>query len=77
MLLGKNGVTDGVIEATRLALDTHELVKVKRGKDCPATREEVAEAIVAALGAQLVGTIGHTAILYLRHPSEPKLNLPR
>ncbi len=77
VLLGKNGVVDGVIVATRAALETHELVKVKRSKECPATCEEVAAQLTEAIGAQLVGTIGHTAILYLRHPSEPKLNLPR
>ncbi len=77
VLIGKNGLVAGVVHATSLALETHELVKVKHSKDCPVTRDEVAAFLVEAIGAQLVGVIGHTVLLYLRHPSEPKITLPR
>jgi RNA-binding protein len=75
--LGKLGATEGVVDATRAALETHELVKVKLGKECPSTLEEVGEALSVGTGAHVVGTIGKTLIVYLRHRSEPKINLPR
>lgn len=75
--LGKLGMTDGVVEATRAALDTHELIKVKLGKECPATTDEVSDALAKGTGAHVVGTIGKTLIVYLRHRSEPKITLPR
>lgn len=75
--LGKLGVTEGVVDATRAALETHELIKVKLGKECPSTTDEVGDALVAGTGAAVVGTIGKTLIVYLRHRSEPKINVPR
>lgn len=75
--VGKQGVTDSVAEATRVALDTHELVKVRRSKECPTEREEMAAALAAAAGAEVVQILGHTVLLYRRHPSEPTINLPR
>jgi len=77
VLLGKQGVTDGLVDAVRVAIETHELIKVKLGKECPATTAEVGESLEAALGAHVVGAIGKTLIVYLRHRSEPKINLPR
>ncbi|MBM4360702.1 MAG: ribosome assembly RNA-binding protein YhbY [Deltaproteobacteria bacterium] len=77
VLLGKLGVTDGVVDATRSALETHELVKVKLGKECPSTLDEVSDALAAGTGAHIVGSIGKTLLVYLRHRSEPKINLPR
>ena len=49
--LGKNGLTKEVMGATDAALTTHELVKVRRGSECPATRAEIAEALSSSLEA--------------------------
>jgi RNA-binding protein len=74
--LGKHGITDAVIEATGSALDQHELIKIRRGSECPATRGEIALALSGALAAEVVQQLGHTLLLYRRHPKEPTIRLP-
>ncbi len=74
--VGKGGVTAAVIAATEEALLTHELIKVRRGGECPADREEVGAALATATGAEVVQTLGHTLLLYRVHPDLPRLQVP-
>lgn len=72
--VGAAGVTASVIAATDRALSDHELVKVRFHE--PEDKHGMAEALAQGTGAQLAGTIGHTVILYRRHPESPRLRLP-
>jgi RNA-binding protein len=74
--LGKHGVTPAVVEATRAALLTHELIKVRRSKDCPSTRKEIGVELSQALAADVAGEIGHTVLFYKAHPEKPRIELP-
>lgn len=77
ILVGQKGVTDALLAEFAIALDHHELVKVKLGG---AERDE-RNAMIAALGegsgAELVQTIGHVASFWRRNPQAPKIALPR
>jgi RNA-binding protein len=75
--LGKEGLGDPIIAATRTALLTHELIKVKLPQAEKAERRAMTSELTKATGAHLVGEIGRVAILYKRHPSEPKIALPK
>jgi len=75
--LGKHGLTEGVTQATDRALEDHELVKIKLGTECPAERDEVAEALATELNAEVAQTMGRTILLYRRHPKEPRIQLPK
>lgn len=75
--IGKQGVSDGVVTAADEALGSHELVKIRRSSDCPQSRKEVATSLSEALGAELVQQLGHTVLLYRKHPDEPVIRLPR
>lgn len=75
--VGKHGITSAVIAAANDAITTHELVKVRRSSDCPATRGEVASELGRALDAEVVQQLGHVVLLYRRHPEEPVIQLPR
>jgi RNA-binding protein len=75
--LGKHGITDQVLAAVNDAIITHELVKVRRLSECPATRQEIADALGQGLEADVVQQLGHTLLLYRRHPDEPTIVLPR
>jgi RNA-binding protein len=75
--LGKEGLTDSVVGATDAALADHELVKVRLPQIEKAEREELAEALAAGTRSRLAGITGRIAIFYRRHPSEPKIRLPR
>jgi RNA-binding protein len=74
--IGKHGITDAVIKAADEAITTHELIKVKRGSECPTSRESIAEALADALRAEVVQELGHTLLLYRKHPKEPTIELP-
>ncbi len=72
--VGDDGLSEGVLRALREALAAHELVKVRMR--APADKRAAAAEVARVTGAALVGLIGHTVILYRRHPDEPKLELP-
>jgi RNA-binding protein len=74
--LGKLGLTDGVVAATSVALDTHELIKLKLGTECPVPVEEVADALAPQVRAELVQVLGRTILLFRPNPKNPKVPLP-
>jgi RNA-binding protein len=75
--IGKEGITDAVVAATREALHAHELVKVRVGGEAPVDRKEAGDELAARAGATLAQTLGRTLLLYKRHPHKPKIELPR
>lgn len=72
--VGVQGVTDAVVSALDRALGDHELVKVRLHE--PEDKHAMAEALAARTGAQPCGLVGHTVILYRRHPERPRIALP-
>ena len=75
--IGKEGITDGLVTATRAALLAHELVKVRVLSEAPVDRKEAGEQLAERAGAALAQTLGRTLLLYKRHPHKPKIVLPR
>jgi RNA-binding protein len=75
--IGKEGITDAVVAATRVALHAHELVKIRIGGEAPIDRKEAGDELAARAGATLAQTLGRTLLLYKRHPHKPKIELPR
>lgn len=75
--LGKQGLTDAVVEAVSTAIEQHELVKVRLGTECPEDRSDVGARLAPAVQAELAQTLGRTLLLYRRHPKEPKIVLPK
>ena len=68
ILIGDQGLTDGVIEETERALNDHELIKVKIATDDRQARVAVGDKLAAACAAELVQRIGKIAILYRTNP---------
>ncbi len=73
VLVGQEGLTQGVIRATEAALLAHELVKVRMHQ--PTQKKVWAERLAAATGSALCGLVGHTMILYRPHPEKPRIRL--
>jgi len=73
--VGKQGVSAGVLEAVSRALLDHELIKVRMRE--PEDKKGMARALAEGSDAELVGLIGHTAILYRPHPDEPQIEVPQ
>ncbi len=77
VLVGAKGVTPALLQELEVALDHHELVKVKvAAEDREAFRTQTAE-LAERAGAETVQTIGRMAVLYRRNAEEPRLALPR
>lgn len=72
--VGEAGVSDAVVRALDEALEGHELVKVKLHQ--PADKKADAQTLAEKSGGELCGLVGHTAILYRRHPERPKIEFP-
>ncbi len=74
VLIGKNGVTDGTIEAVNKALDSKELIKIKfrESKD---EKQSLSYQLAESTESHIVGTIGHTVILFRQNPDPEKQNI--
>jgi len=67
VLLGAKGLTEAVIAETDVALNAHELIKVKINGAEKEDRIAMATDLCAALHAELVQMIGNTAIVYRKN----------
>jgi RNA-binding protein len=74
--VGKLGLTDGIVAATDVALDAHELIKLRLGTECPEPVADIAGALAPAVNADLVQVLGRTILLYRPNPKKPKVALP-
>lgn len=70
--IGKDGVTDGVIEQLNVLLDNHELVKGKVLESAMVSPKTVAEALCEDTGADSVQVIGTKFVLYRMAPDPDK-----
>ena len=69
VMIGQSGLKASVLAEIELALDSHELIKVK----IRAEREErklISEKICTNTGAELIQTIGQIAIIYRLNPDK-------
>jgi len=69
VIVGQAGVTEAVLKEIDLALEHHELIKVRINGEDRDSRKTLCAAIVAAAGATLVQQIGHVASLYRKRPA--------
>jgi len=76
VLLGQNGLTEGVIAEIDNSLNIHELIKVKVATDDRDSKRLIIDAIVRDTKAAEVTTIGHTLVLF-RPTEEKKITIPK
>ena len=75
--VGGKGITEALVAEIDLALEHHELIKVKVGADDRDTRDAMIDDLAERTGAALVQRIGHTAILYRPSKDKRQIVLPR
>ena len=73
--VGKPGITTEVVGAVSDALEQHELVKISMRK--PADKKSMAVELAQRTESVLCGLVGHTIILYRKHPTEPRIRIPK
>ncbi|MFI3246272.1 MAG: ribosome assembly RNA-binding protein YhbY [Ferrimonas sp.] len=76
VLLGANGLTEGVLAEIDLALNSHELIKVKVAAEDREEKKAIMAAIVRETQAVQVQTIGHIQVLF-RATEDRKIELPK
>ncbi|MFN2301898.1 MAG: ribosome assembly RNA-binding protein YhbY [Gammaproteobacteria bacterium] len=74
--LGNAGLTDAVIAELDLALDAHELVKVRVRAADREERDALIDTILVRTGAAQVQRVGHVLTLYRRNRDNSKVTLP-
>ncbi|MDO5357089.1 MAG: ribosome assembly RNA-binding protein YhbY [Conchiformibius sp.] len=70
VMVGQKGLTEAVVRETDTALRAHELIKVRVLGDDREERSEIAAALCAEVGAQLVQHIGKLLVLYRKKEEE-------
>ena len=76
VMLGGNGLTEGVLAEIDNALNHHELIKVKIAGADREVKQLFIDAIVRETNAVNVQTIGHVLVLY-RQSDDKKITLPK
>ena len=74
--VGKEGLSEPLRKQIDLALERHELIKLRMTEGSPLGRDEVAGRLPAWTGAFLVQNIGKVFVLYRPHPEKPRITLP-
>uniref|UniRef100_UPI004055DC41 ribosome assembly RNA-binding protein YhbY n=1 Tax=Candidatus Electrothrix sp. TaxID=2170559 RepID=UPI004055DC41 len=63
--VGKEGISENVVQSMLDALRTRELIKVKLGQNCEVPKKEAAEQLAKDSGAALIQLIGKMVLLYM------------
>jgi RNA-binding protein len=69
IMIGQAGLTPAVLAEIEIALDCHELLKVRIRAERE-DRKTISEEIIIATGAELIQMIGQIAVLYRPNPEK-------
>ncbi|BBA33630.1 uncharacterized protein sS8_1673 [Methylocaldum marinum] len=70
VITGQAGITPALLNEIGLALDHHELIKVRVNAPDREERREMTAQICGELGAELIQSIGHVITLYRKNPEK-------
>jgi len=70
--VGQHGLSPSLITSLDDALRTHELVKVKLGKNVDLKARDAAGQLAGATKSEVIQVIGHTATFYRENPDLKK-----
>ena len=77
VFIGKGGITDGVVDAVRDALDRHELIKVSVPAEGSRNRNEMGRILSTMTGSHVAQTIGRVVLLFRQKGTESQFKLPQ
>jgi RNA-binding protein len=76
VLVGRQGLTPGVTEELRLALEHHELVKLRARAGSRGDRDAILQELARLTGSEFVFRIGNVGLFYRKNSKLPKILLP-
>lgn len=75
VMIGNNGLSRAVLDEIDLALEHHELIKIRIAAGDRAERAAITAALCEQTGCETVQSIGRIAVVY-RPATKPKIRLP-
>lgn len=75
--VGQHGLTAAVFKELEIALDHHELVKVKVAAEDREAREAMLSSLAGKTRAQVVQTIGGMVVLFRQNAKKPVIDLSK
>lgn len=73
--IGKEGVTDNLIQSILDAIESRELIKVKILQNCEEEKMEIMEQLSQCKEFEVVGIIGRTITLFKENKDKPVISL--
>lgn len=73
--IGKEGVTDNLIQSILDAIESRKLIKVKILQNCEEEKMEIMEQLSQCKEFEVVGIIGRTIILFKENKDKPVISL--
>ena len=77
VMLGQKGLSEAVLNELDIALDHHELVKIKLAMDDRDSRKQIADEICRRCDAEAVQFIGKILSVYRANTEKPVIVLPK
>ncbi len=80
VIIGREGLSETLIQSTGDVLKARELIKVKLGRNCPLDKKEAADRLAGQTDSCQVQLIGKTILLYRPNQdlaSDKRIRLPR
>lgn len=69
VIIGQSGLTDAVLAELELALNHHELIKIKIRAERD-ERRKISDELVRATGAEIIQAIGQVIVIYRLNPDK-------
>jgi RNA-binding protein len=72
--VGEKGITENVLRSIAEALEAHELIKISVQHDHREIRREMIAELAEKTGAEIINTIGKTALLFKENSKKPVIS---
>lgn len=76
VMVAERGLAPSVMKEVEIALDHHELIKVRISVEDREQKDALIQELLAATKAELVHKIGHVVSIYRRNRDQPKVEFP-
>ena len=77
VMIGQKGLTDEVLSELEIALNHHELVKIKIAIDDREARKELVNSICEQSQSESIQVIGKTVSVYRQNEKKPVIAIPK
>ncbi|MEE0986123.1 MAG: ribosome assembly RNA-binding protein YhbY [Succinivibrionaceae bacterium] len=77
VMIGKNGITESVIEEIKSSIEHHELIKVKAKAEDREQRDELAQYLAEQSESTVVQFLGNNLTLFKQAKKNSKFSLPK